>query len=323
MSTFRAGSLWLFRLFGIDVYLHWSWILIAIFQIQSSANAAQDDRSWLLPIYESSRWYAIQYVALFGIVLLHEFGHALACRQVGGSADTIVLWPLGGIAYVRPPQRPGAYFWTALAGPLVNFLLVPLLGIVAFLDLGIDWSALSPDLPYFLKAIWGINLFLLLFNVMPVYPLDGGQILHGLLWYLIGQAESLMVVSILGMALGGAAMVFSLLIGSLWLSVLSAFVFFTANMGFRHGRMLSKLLSNPRHSDAACPACGFAPPQGNFWLCDECGTRFDTFDCRAQCPGCGKLFRITACPNCAKQHPINEWFDAAKKHENPSYTPHA
>ena len=48
------------------------------------------------------------YLALFSIVLLHEFGHALACRQVGGKADQIVLWPLGGVAYVAPPPRPGA-----------------------------------------------------------------------------------------------------------------------------------------------------------------------------------------------------------------------
>jgi Zn-dependent protease len=322
MSLFRAGSLRLFRLFGIDVYVHWSWLIIAIFQIQTSARAAQGD-DWFLPVYETGKWYALQYLTLFGIVLVHEFGHALACRQVGGVADTIVLWPLGGVAFVRPPQRPGAYLWTASAGPLVNLVLVPLLSLLAFIDLGIDWSAISPDLPYYLRAVWAINLFLLIFNLVPVYPLDGGQILHSVLWFLIGQAESLMVVSILGMIVGGLMMVLSLLSGNLWLSILSAFVFFTANMGFRNGRMLSKLLRNPRHTDAACPSCGFSPPLGNFWRCDECGTSFDTFDCRAQCPGCGKLFRLTTCPNCGKQHFINEWFDAAAGKENPSYAPHA
>jgi Zn-dependent protease len=57
--------------------------------------------------------------------LFHEFGHALACRQVGGQADLIVLWPLGGVAYVSPPPRPGALLWRIAAGPLVNVLLVP------------------------------------------------------------------------------------------------------------------------------------------------------------------------------------------------------
>ena len=61
----------------------------------------------------------------FLIVLLHEFGHALACRQVGGTANQIVLWPLGGVAYVNPPQRPGATLWSIAAGPLVNVALLP------------------------------------------------------------------------------------------------------------------------------------------------------------------------------------------------------
>src|SRR6185437_3559566 len=98
MSLFRSGSLWLFRLIGIDVYVHWSWLLMALFQVQYRAGAAQEG-SWFFPLYESSKWYLIQYLALFGIVVLHEFGHALACRLVGGLADTIVLWPLGGIAF--------------------------------------------------------------------------------------------------------------------------------------------------------------------------------------------------------------------------------
>lgn len=307
MPRFRAGSLWLFHLFGIDVYVHWSWLLVAIFQVQARAQAAQQG-SWIVPLYDSNMWYALQYLALFGIVLMHEFGHAIACRQVGGLADTIILWPLGGIAFVRPPQRPGALLWTAAAGPFVNVLLVPLLGVLVFFDVG---NSLSPDLPSFLRAVWVMNLMLLLFNLIPVYPLDGGQILHGLLWFLIGRAESLMVVSILGMAVGGIVMVLALMSLDLWMCVLSAFVFFTANMGLRQGRMLSRLLNSPRRTDAACPSCGFAPPLGNYWICDECHAHFDTFACRAQCPECGKLYRVTLCPNCGKQHPIYEWFAAA------------
>jgi Zn-dependent protease len=309
MPRFRAGSLWLFQLFGIDVYVHWSWLLVAFFQVQARAQAGAEDNPFL-PLYASGKWYALQYLALFALVLLHEFGHALACRSVGGLADTIILWPLGGIALVRPPQRPGPLLWTAAAGPLVNLLLVPLLGVLAYLDIGIDWNALSPDLLSFLRAVWWTNLGLLLFNLIPVYPLDGGQILHGFLWLLIGRAESLMVVSILGMVVGGIVMMLALLSVNLWMCVLSAFVLFTANLGWRQGRMLARLDRNPRRADAACPACGFSPPVGDYWVCDECRTRFDTFHCRAQCPGCGKLFRETACPECGKRHPIHQWFAA-------------
>ena len=61
------------------------------------------------------------------IVLIHEFGHQLACRSVGGQTHDIVLWPLGGVAYVSPPQRPGAQLWSIAAGPLVNVILFPIL----------------------------------------------------------------------------------------------------------------------------------------------------------------------------------------------------
>src|SRR6478672_6964479 len=77
--------------------------------------------------YSSVGWTIAEYLALFLIVTLHEFGHAMACRQVGGTANQIVLWPLGGTAYVDPPPRPGATLWSIAAGPLVNVALLPLL----------------------------------------------------------------------------------------------------------------------------------------------------------------------------------------------------
>ena len=71
-------------------------------------------------------WSVLECLALFLIVLIHEFGHQLACRQVGGKTHDIILWPLGGVAYVSPPQRPGAQLWSIAAGPLVNVVLFPM-----------------------------------------------------------------------------------------------------------------------------------------------------------------------------------------------------
>ena len=88
----QSGSLRLFRLFGIDVYLHFSWFLLAVWQLTSRNHG-----------YSSAVWAVYEYIGLFVIVLMHEFGHALASRQVGGRADHILLWPFGGIAFVRPP----------------------------------------------------------------------------------------------------------------------------------------------------------------------------------------------------------------------------
>src|SRR5437773_12012084 len=114
MPSTRQGSVRLFQFAGINVFLHWSWFLVAVFEINGSTRR-----------YSSLTWNVIEYLSLFLIVMLHEFGHALACRQVGGRADTIVLWPLGGVAYVSPPPRPGAVLWSIVAGPLVNVILIP------------------------------------------------------------------------------------------------------------------------------------------------------------------------------------------------------
>src|SRR5260221_13174172 len=81
MMPTRQGSFPLFRFAGIQVFLHWSWFLVAVIEIQRRAGN-----------YSSITWNALEYLALFVIVLLHEFGHALACRQVGGRANQIVLW---------------------------------------------------------------------------------------------------------------------------------------------------------------------------------------------------------------------------------------
>src|SRR5262249_45501166 len=146
--------------------------------------------------YGWAGWRVVEYLTLFGIVLLHEFGHALACRQVGGGAQRIVLWPLGGIAYVAPPPPPGAVLWSVAAGPLVNFaLLVPTVGLW-HLALSSGWKDNRPDLYIFVSTVALMNVGLLVLNLLPVYPLDGGQILHALLWYLIGRWQSLQAVSI-------------------------------------------------------------------------------------------------------------------------------
>ena len=105
----------LFRLFGIDVYLHWAWFL-AVWYFVNQAKG-----------YSSPIWSVLECLSLFLIVLMHEFGHQLACRSVGGKTHDIVLWPLGGVAYVSPPQRPGAQLWSIAAGPLVNVILFPIL----------------------------------------------------------------------------------------------------------------------------------------------------------------------------------------------------
>src|ERR1700681_1311814 len=187
MPSSRRGLIRLFHFSGIDVFLHWSWLLVAAYEIQNRAGR-----------YSSITWNIAEYLALFLIVTLHEFGHALACRQVGGNADHIVLWPLGGVAYVDPPPRPGATLWSIAAGPLVNVTLLPILLAIGRASRSLGWSQTMPNFHSLLRAIWFIDIGLLFFNILPIYPLDGGQILRSLLWFPLGRARSLMAATILG-----------------------------------------------------------------------------------------------------------------------------
>jgi Zn-dependent protease len=241
---------------------------------------------------------------------LHEFGHALACRQVGGRADQIVLWPLGGVAYVRPPARPGAVLWSIAAGPLVNVALVPVtIGLLVLAQFQ-EWDETNADAYQYLSMMARLNLVLLIFNLLPIYPLDGGQILQALLWFVLGRARSLFIVSVTGMAAGVAVVGLAVLKGELWIGLLAAFVAFRSWAGFKQARLLARLARAPRNPDAACPSCGAHPLQGDVWVCDQCSTRFDTFAHRGVCPGCGKQFLETECIDCLRGHPITEWFGA-------------
>jgi len=296
MLPTRRGSFHLFRFAGIDLFLHWSWFLVALYEIQ--------DRS---KDYSSLTWNVLEYVALFVIVLMHEFGHSLACRQVGGQADQIILWPLGGVAYVSPPSRAGATLWSIAAGPLVNVVLAPIILGLILLSRSQGWGESMPNAHAFLRSVWYMNLGLLIFNLLPVYPLDGGQILRSLLWYPLGRARSLTVASLVGFVgvAGVAALAF--FERSIWLGILAAFIFMNCRRGYIQAKALAVVANAPRREGFTCPSCRLAPPVGPFWMCGHCRLGFDTFATQAVCPSCSRHFAVTGCPECGVLRPMEEW----------------
>lgn len=223
-----TGSIRLFRLAGVQVYLHFSWFLVAAYQVQSRVGR-----------YESHIWALYEYLALFGIVLMHEFGHALACRETGGVADRIVLWPLGGVAFVSPPRRAGAVLWSIAAGPLVNVLLAPILWLLVSFAAHRGWESDAPDAFQFLSAVQFVNLILLIFNLLPIYPLDGGQILRALLWFPLGEIRSLYVASAIGLLGGAALALYALFKTSIWTGVMAFFLLSRAVAGWQHATALA------------------------------------------------------------------------------------
>ena len=239
----QGGSIRLFRLAGIQVFLHFSWFLVAAYQLQMRAGG-----------YESRIWALYEYIALFAIVLMHEFGHAFACRQTGGEANEIILWPLGGVAFVSPPARPGAVLWSIVAGPLVNVVLAPILYLLLLVATQRGWMNQSPDLYRFLVAVQWVNLALLVFNLLPIYPLDGGQIVRALLWFPLGPIRSLHVASAIGLVGGAALAAYALYTMWILLGVLALFLLSRAVAGWQHASALAAEQREARRTAEETPA---------------------------------------------------------------------
>ncbi|MDD2709940.1 MAG: site-2 protease family protein [Verrucomicrobiae bacterium] len=140
---------------------------------------------------------ALFFLALFLSVLLHEFGHSLAARWCDGSADEIILWPLGGLAVCQPVFNPKANLITGAAGPAVSLLLLILFStlyqILPFLGGG--------HLNFFIAYMARANQILFLFNLIPAFPMDGGRILRDSLWLWLGVEKATHAAVILSRSL--------------------------------------------------------------------------------------------------------------------------
>ena len=252
-------------------------------------------------------WNALEYLSLFAIVLTHEFGHALACRQVGGKAEQIVLWPLGGVAYVAPPPRPGATLWSIAAGPLVNLLLAPILTVLFLVARQSSLPETFPDGYLLLRSIFIINFGLLIFNLLPIYPLDGGQILRALLWFAIGRARSLMITVVIGFIGVAGLLILAIFARDILFGIICVFILLNCGRGLLEARALTQIAKLPRRPGFACPACHQPPVRAAIWRCGRCFKPFDTFETYARCPHCGADSLLTPCLDCGASHPITEW----------------
>ncbi len=200
---FLSGSFKVGRLFDIDIRLHVLFLVFTAFWFLQ--NPTSDTLIWLGMLY--------------GIVLAHEYGHCFGARAVGGDAHTIMLWPLGGIAYPWAPMRPWNQFVTVMAGPLVNvifcvgaalslFLAGPssFYGYLAFGFLPIVGTEMPGYGFALLEQFYFLNLILFVFNMLPVFPLDGGQIFRAVLWRFMGLQRATVLACQVGI---GGAMLFA------------------------------------------------------------------------------------------------------------------
>jgi Zn-dependent protease len=220
------------RIAGIDVRLHWTWgIAASLIALALGSSVFPNE----VPGLSSRTYYAMGVataVLFFASVLLHELGHALRARREGMATSEITLWMLGGVAQSSAPFRTaGTEARVALAGPAVSAVLGAAL-------VGASQIAGLPDtVAAVLQWLGWTNLLLLVFNLLPALPLDGGRVLLAALWHfrhseLRATRDAARVSRVLAAALIGLG-VLGFLVGAgfsaIWLAFIGWFVMSAGN----------------------------------------------------------------------------------------------
>jgi stage IV sporulation protein FB len=207
------------RVFGITVRIHFLFPLVCLGLILRAVVQKGPDGSEPMP----GLWIDVAMFLglLFGAVLLHEFGHCFAARRLGGEANEVLLWPLGGLATCEVPHTPWANFWTAAGGPAVNLLICLAGGLAMALCFDTSfrptWNPFAP--PYRVNPLGAIQLYqwdgtgvpvtnmaaivlarlfyvswiLFLFNVVLVgFPFDSGRMFQAVLWPYVGYRQAML-----------------------------------------------------------------------------------------------------------------------------------
>ena len=169
-------------------------------------------------------------IAVFACVVLHELGHALAARRYGIATPDITLLPIGGLARLaRMPEKPGEEVVIAIAGPLVNVAIAALLVLLgAKLDVS-AFTAIDNPAPGFLSRLAAVNVFLVLFNAIPAFPMDGGRVLRALLAFRLGRRRATEIAAAIGQALAFAFGFLGLISGDAILVFIAIFVYLAAS----------------------------------------------------------------------------------------------
>lgn len=187
-----SGSWRIGRLFGIGVYIHWTFLILIAWIVGSRLLSGQSLGAAL---------YTLLFVgAIFFCVVLHECGHALAARRFGVRTRDITLLPIGGVARLeRMPEKPAQELVVAIAGPLVNVLIA--LALAGLLLVQHELKSL-PGLDLirggFMAQLLAVNVVLVVFNLIPAFPMDGGRVLRALLATSMDHARATRIAADVG-----------------------------------------------------------------------------------------------------------------------------
>jgi Zn-dependent protease len=210
------------RFFGINVFIHWTfWLLPAWVILTHSDNVENLGLGMHLLLLG----------ALFVCVVMHEFGHALTARHFGIGTRSITLTPLGGVAQLeRMSHQPWEEFCIAIAGPMVNVVLAMILGTGL-----LAWYLLLPSLVHtsiytFFIYLLGLNVLMIVFNLLPAFPMDGGRVLRSILSHVFGLLQGTRIAVGIGatcaILMGFAGVV---LLHNPWIPLIAVFVIWAGN----------------------------------------------------------------------------------------------
>ena len=222
-----GGSFKIGRALGIDVKVHWTFFLLIAFFGYVGFRDSGSAVSALITIGIV--------VALFFCVLLHEYGHSLVARRLGSEVQDITLLPIGGLARMKTlPERPIDEVKVAVAGPLVNVVLAPIFFGLALLfggSLSVPTNILAgvDSLGQAFAYLGVINGALVVFNMIPAFPLDGGRVLRGLLATRLGPVRATEISSTVGQTFAILFSVFGFLSNNFLLALVGFFVFLGAS----------------------------------------------------------------------------------------------
>ncbi len=187
---------------GIDVYVHATFLLLIGWVGYSH---------WLENQLWSEVFSGILFIlALFACVVLHEYGHALTARKYGIKTRDITLYPIGGVARLeRMPEKPVEELWVALMGPAVNVVIAAALFTFLYLTNSlVPLSDLTVASGSFLERLMMINISLVLFNLIPAFPMDGGRVLRAFLAMRMDYVRATQIAATIGQ---GMALLFGLI----------------------------------------------------------------------------------------------------------------
>lgn len=228
-----GNSLKIARIWGVDIQVHWSFILILFYGAFLFGRNASS-------LAAGAFYGVVVILLLFVCVVLHEFGHAIVAKYFGVNVPHITLLPIGGVAQLeRMPRKPMQEFLIAIAGPAVNFalaaVLLPAALLVVSMSIGTGsmWAlvsalmrtAQSMSVGGLLLTLAGTNLLLGIFNLLPAFPMDGGRILRALLALRLRYVPATRIAVLIGRGMAILFAIWGISGGGIFLLLVAFFVY--------------------------------------------------------------------------------------------------